>query len=155
MEGEFPLSFLAASPLALHVCSQSTVIRYCSQSRNEWNGMESVHQRVEYLCRRNYPYGFPVPKWIYACVSLPPMGKFCAPKTREVQGHVLNLLTHLTSFRYHSTARLRLVCLAFLVLAQTCEFHFQRKYGSITQRRSTSGPYFVNQVLANRFQRYT
>ena len=56
MEGEFPLSFLAASPLALHVCSQSTVIRYCSQSRNEWNGMESVHQRVEYLCRRNYPY---------------------------------------------------------------------------------------------------
>ena len=117
--------------------------------------MESVHQRVEYLCRRNYPYGFPVPEWIYACVSFPPMRKFCAPKTREVRGHVLNLLTHLTSFGYHSTARLRLVCLAFLVLAQTCEFHFQRKYGSITQRRSTSGPYFVNQVLANRFQRYT
>ena len=100
-------------------------------------------------------YGIPDPRWIYACVSLPPVGKFCAPKTREVQGHVLNLLTHLTSFGYHSTAKLRLVCLAFLVLAQTCEFHFQRKYGSITQRRSTSGPYFVNQVLANRFQRYT
>lgn len=154
MEGEFPLSFLAASPLALHVCSQSTVIRYCSQSRNELNGMEYVHQRVEYLCRRNYPYGIPDPRWIYACVSLPPVGKFCAPKTREVQGYVLNLLTRLTIFLHHSNARLCLVCLTFLVLGQTCEFNFQRKYGSITQRRSTSGPYFINQVLANRFQRY-